>query len=303
MSGIPRKLHLDNAKEFHSEALRRGCAQHGIEIDYRPVRTPHYGGHVERLIGTLMGKVHLLPGTTFSDIRSKGKTDPENTAAMTLEEIERWIGHAIAGAYHQNLHRTIVTTPLAAWQAGIEAAVKSLDCRPPRPVSDPKRFFLDFLPLQRRQVRREGVRLNSIWYWSDVLRTLIEHPDKLIVRYNPRDLSRLFLQAPDGDYYDLTYADLRRPVISLWEHRLALKRLREQGLAAVDEDAIFRAVESMRDIADGATAQTKTMRRQRERRRNAEPSPDRPSVQNEVCSPEFLPPSESTELFKVEEWS
>jgi hypothetical protein len=27
-----------------------------------PVRTPHYGGHTERLIGTMMGKVHLLPG-------------------------------------------------------------------------------------------------------------------------------------------------------------------------------------------------------------------------------------------------
>ena len=55
-----------------SEALKRGCEQYGIEVDYRPVRTPHYGGHIERLIGTMMGKVHLLPGTTFSDVRAKG---------------------------------------------------------------------------------------------------------------------------------------------------------------------------------------------------------------------------------------
>jgi putative transposase len=228
--GISRDgLHLDNAKGFHSEALRRWCEQYGISVDYRPVRTPHYGGHIERLIGTLIGKVHLLPGTTFSDIRSKGSTNPENTASMTLEEIERWIGHTIAGVYHRDLHRTIVTTPLAAWQAGIEAAAKAPDCRALRPVSDPKRFFLDFLPLQRRHVRREGVRLNSIWYWFDILRTLIEHPDRLIVRYNPRDLSPLYLQAPDGNYYDLPYADLRRPVISLWEHRLALSACANKG--------------------------------------------------------------------------
>jgi putative transposase len=63
-SGVPRRLHLDNAREFHSEALRRGCEQYAIAVDYRPVRTPHYGGHIERLIGTMMGKVHLLPGTT-----------------------------------------------------------------------------------------------------------------------------------------------------------------------------------------------------------------------------------------------
>lgn len=86
--GIPERLHLDNAKEFRSEALKRGCEQYDIAIDHRPVRTPHYGGHIERLIGTMMGKVHLLPGTTFSDIRVKGDLDPEKTAAMTLDEVE-----------------------------------------------------------------------------------------------------------------------------------------------------------------------------------------------------------------------
>jgi hypothetical protein len=58
-----------NAREFRCEPLRRGCEQYGMGIDYRPVRTPHYSGHIGRLIGTMMGKGHLLPGTTFSDVR------------------------------------------------------------------------------------------------------------------------------------------------------------------------------------------------------------------------------------------
>jgi putative transposase len=37
MSGKPRLLYLDNAAEFKSEALRRGCEQHGIRLDYRPL--------------------------------------------------------------------------------------------------------------------------------------------------------------------------------------------------------------------------------------------------------------------------
>ncbi|MFC7738566.1 hypothetical protein ACFQX4_22800 [Roseomonas sp. GCM10028921] len=53
--GLPRCLHLDNAKEFRSEALPRGAAQYGIELRYRPPATPHWGGHIERLIGTMMG--------------------------------------------------------------------------------------------------------------------------------------------------------------------------------------------------------------------------------------------------------
>ena len=264
--GIPERLHLDNAKEFRSEALKRGCEQYSIAIDHRPVRTPHYGGHIERLIGTMMGKVHLLPGTTFSNIQEKGDLNPEKSAAMTLDEVERWLGHAIAGVYHRELHRGIGTTPLAAWERGIAGDGRALGRGEPTPVADPRRFLIDFLPVERRLVRREGVALHSIHYWADVLGAWIGHPERMVVRYDPRDLSRIHLLGPDGIYYDLSYRDLRRPPISLWEHRLALKRLREEGRSHVDEAAIFRTIEAMRGIADEAVLASKTARRQRERR-------------------------------------
>ena len=59
MSGKPRQLYLDNAAEFKSEALRRGCEQHGIVLAYRPKGLPHFGGIIERLIGTMMTMVHV----------------------------------------------------------------------------------------------------------------------------------------------------------------------------------------------------------------------------------------------------
>ena len=263
--GIPERLHLDNAKEFRSEALKRGCDQYGIAIDYRPVRTPHYGGHIERLIGTVMGKVHLLPGTTFSNIVEKGDLDPEESAAMTLDEVDRWLGHAIAGVYHQNLHRGLGITPLEAWRRGVVGHGETLGRGEPTAVVDARRFLIDFLPIERRLVRRDGLRLHSIVYWGDVLSTWIGDREPMIVRYDPRDLSRIYLLGPDGTYYDLAYRDLRRPPISLWEHRLALKRLREEGRALVNEAAIFSAVEAMRAIADEAVRSSKRARRQRER--------------------------------------
>jgi putative transposase len=266
VQGLFARLHLDNAKEFHSEALRRGCEQYGIAIDYRPVRTPHYGGHIERLIGTMMGKVHLLPGTTFSDVRAKGDLDPSRSAAMTLDEVEQWLTHAIAGVYHRNQHRALNMPPLAAWKLGILGDARTPGCGEPVAVGDPRRLLIDFLPMQRRLVRREGVSLHSIHYWSDVLTSWIGEQEKMIVRYDPRDLSRIYLLAPDGHYFDLSYSNLCRPPISLWEHRLALKRLREEGRAQVDETAIFRAIETMRHIADKAIVASKTARRQRERR-------------------------------------
>ena len=69
--GKPNTLYVDNAKEFHSKALERGCEVHGIKINYRPIGEPHYGGIVERVIGTFMQLTHQLPGTTFSNIFEK----------------------------------------------------------------------------------------------------------------------------------------------------------------------------------------------------------------------------------------
>lgn len=168
--GLFSRLHLDNAKEFRSEALRRGCEQYGIGIDYRPVRTPHYGGHIERLIGTVMGKVHLLPGTTFSNVSAKGDWDPEKTAAMTLPELERWLAHAIAGLYHRTVHRALGITPLAAWERGIVGDEATPGRGEPVTVADSRRLLIDFLPIERRPYppRRRVTALNSL---------LVRHPE------------------------------------------------------------------------------------------------------------------------------
>lgn len=168
--------------------------------------------------------------------------------------------------YHRDVHRALGTAPLAAWERGISGDATSLGRGNPVAVPDPHRFLIDFLPIEHRQIRREGIALHSVLYWSDLLRLWIGVPQKMIVRYDPRNLSRIYLLGPDGRYYDIPYRDLRRPPITLWEQRLALKRLREQGRSHVDESAIFRTIEMMRQITDGAVMATKTVRRQQERR-------------------------------------
>lgn len=67
VAGLPETLHVDNGSDFRSRAFKRGCEDAGIAINWRPPGKPRFGGHIERLIGTQMGKLHLLPGTTFSN--------------------------------------------------------------------------------------------------------------------------------------------------------------------------------------------------------------------------------------------
>ena len=102
--GKPSRIGVDNASEFHSAAFERGYAQHGIAIEWRPPGLPHFGGVVERVIGTLMQLVHALPGTTFSNPTQRGDYDSDKTACLTLEELERWLAVAITKYYHLRPH-------------------------------------------------------------------------------------------------------------------------------------------------------------------------------------------------------
>lgn len=151
MSGKPRSLYVDNAREFKSEALTRGCEQHGIELGYRPPGRPHYGGIVERVIGTAMRTIHELPGTTFSSPVERGQYDSEKLAALTLQELERWLALAVAN-YHGTIHSTLGQTPAGRWADAVAATGL------PATTANPTAFLVDFLPVVRCTLTRTGLR-------------------------------------------------------------------------------------------------------------------------------------------------
>lgn len=258
MHGLPATLHLDNAREFRSRALRLGCEQHGICIEHRPPGRPRYGGHIERLMGTLMRRLHTLPGTTFSSVAARGDYPAEERAVLTLAEIERVLALEVLGPYHNEVHSALGRTPAAAWAEGVASA-------PPRLPRHQDVFVLDFLPWEERVVRRDGLHLFRILYYHGALATLIGEPEcKVRVKYDPRDLSRVFAELPrvSGDgHVAVPCADLGRPPISLWEHRAAVRALREAGRRTVDEHAIFEAVAEQRRTLDEARERTRTTRR------------------------------------------
>jgi putative transposase len=255
--GLPRSIHVDNAREFHSDVLVRGCQEYGIQLEHRPVGRPHFGGHIERLIGTMMGAVHLLPGTTFSSVDQKGAYESEKRALLTLPELERWLALQIAGVYHLSVHSALGKTPMAAWQAGISNAKAPL-----RHPSDESEFFLNFLPAVPRQVRRDGIRLYNIRYWDNVLSPWagrLKQP--LFVKYDPRNLSRVYVRDLEGRHWPIPYADLRQPPVALWEIEEARKQLRQQGSGTPFEQAIFASILEQREIVKNSRSSSRQRRR------------------------------------------
>jgi putative transposase len=279
VQGKPRRLGVDNGSDFHSQAFERGCAQHGIAIEWRPPGRPHFGGVVERVIGTLMGLVHGLPGTTFSNVGQRGSYDSDKAACLTLDEVEHWLTIAVAKYYHQRPHEGLEgQTPLRRWQEGVTALVAEGGSVPiPR---DPRAYLVDFLPVLHRSLRRDGITIDHLTYFSSALRAWItarDRPDPILLRRDPRDLSRVFVyDSQDDSYLEVPTRDLSRPAISLWEHRLARRRLRLQHRGEVDEAALFAAIEEMRATERDAARLTRSARRNRVRRSAAPEQPAAP---------------------------
>jgi putative transposase len=268
--GLPMTLHLDNGAEFHSVALKRGCERYGIRLDYRPPGRPHYGGHIERYLGTLMRRIHGLAGTTMSNPAQRGKYASEAKASMTMAELEKWMALEIAGRYHQQVHRGLHAIPAQVWDRTIKHRRRPV-------ITNPARFVIDFLPAEVRRITKNGFQLGLIRYWDPLLNQMFPIGTRVLVRYDPRDLSKVYVPSTGvAEYLDVPYADLRRPPITRAELERARSILTEKGERHPTQDQIFAVTAAQRRIEDTSRQKTRRARRNTERR---------PPIANKVSKP------------------
>lgn len=275
--GVMKSIHADNAGEFHGKMLERACLEYGIELNFRPVATPNYGGHIERLLGTVLKEIHTLPGTTFSNTKDRKYYDSEGKACFTIRELEVWLANYIVGVYHQRVHAGIKTTPLARWKEGIHGSSTQIGVGLSQPIENVLKLKLDFMPFVERTIHRQGVVIDQIWYYSEVMRPWIQCYEDSNARYrqlrkfafkrDPRDISAVYFYDPDlKDYFLIPYRDATHPPLTIWEHNRILNDLKARGIAEVNEAVIFDTYAQMRHIEDTAKGNTAAVRR----RKNAE---------------------------------
>ncbi len=273
-------LHMDNAREFRGKVLRRACLDYGIDLQLRPVKTPHYGGHIERLMGTLAEELRKLDGTTFANPKEKGSYDSAKEATMTFSEFERYIVTWIVKVYNAKPHSALDMSPNAAWDLKatqrMEGEPSGLVRGPPK---DPERLRLDFMRFEHRQVDRSGIRLDNITYWDEVLKLRIDELDpdhkkqkrKFLVRQDPRDITRIWFLDPDTQKYKcIPTRNLGRPAVSLWEWRAIAQHRKDHGKATFDEDAMFKTLAELRKAREDSLDKTKAARKHHQRAKTAE---------------------------------
>lgn len=274
--GMMSTIHVDNGAEFRSDNFRNACVMNNISLEYRPVKQPRYGGHIERLLGTLASEIHDVPGTTFSSVKEREGYDSEKHSVMTKSEFEKWLVTLICKVYHQRKHNGISMLPSRRWELGIFGGAGVQGRGLPQQPADRLSLLLDFLPTFRRTIQPYGVEIGGRRYYADVLRPWINAADvrepggkrHFVFRRDPRDISVVWFRDPElRQYFRIPFANQSLPPMSIWEHRQARERLKAEGLKAVDDGQLMRALTELREQVEQAKEKTKRARRQSQRRR------------------------------------
>lgn len=299
--GLMRTIHMDNAREFRGRMLEGACQKYGIDIEFRPVKQPHFGGHIERLIGTFMKEIHDLPGTTFSNPKEKGQYDPEAKAAMTLGEFEQWLATFITGVYHVRTHSALGISPLEKYRQGILGDGDHPGTGLPPKILDEHNFRLDFMPYIERTIQEYGVAIDGIRYYRDVLNPWINAllpgkgkiKRKFMFRRDPRDISKIWFLDPElNEYFEIPYRNTSLPSVSLWDLKESRRRLKEEG-HKIDERSLFETYDRLNRIEEQAVEKSKKARRKsqskRERLASKKSTPTSGSSPEVPASPETLP--------------
>ncbi|ACO04294.1 MAG TPA: hypothetical protein DEP48_00590 [Persephonella sp.] len=265
--GVPKSLHLDNAKEFHSRALKDFCDMYQIEINYRPKGSPHFGGHIERFMRTLNEEMHNLPGTTFSNKTYRENYNSEKHSAYTLFELEKYIASYIVNIYHKKKHSSLGISPEEKYKKGIfDEKNRSIGLPPIIPTDEIERIRISLLPTVYRSIQKDGISLFGIKYFSESLKKYInlERNKKYTIKYDPMDLSKIYLwDSSIEHYFEIPYRNTLNPKITLSELKQVKKYLSKKKIDQKNEVNIFKEFKKLREIEKEAVKKSKKVRRKK----------------------------------------
>ncbi len=273
--GFMDTLHADNGADFRAGALIEACRINEIDLQWRPVNKTNYGGHIERLIGTLMKAIHSIPGTTFSNIRERFEYDSEGNACMTFHELELWLAIFITKIYHKQKHSTLGMSPEDKWEEGVFGTQNKAGIGlPPRPT-DPETLLIDFLPMKKRKIQKTGVHINSLKYYDFVLKSFIgeedsnnDKPNEYTFRIDPNDIGYIwFYDEKSKLYHKISLANRAIPSMSLSEYKAIKAKLTPLQKSAATDAQIIQAHEELREMVKISVKKTKKVRRAEEKKK------------------------------------
>lgn len=194
IAGLPETIHVDSNSFFGRRAFVRACRDAGIETIWSEPAGAGFGAHIEELVGSRLGHVPLIANVGPMERGERDLYVGPHVQRLTLRALESRIGGEIAGVYHSRKHRDLGRAPLTIWRKHMRPDLlrMPLDC---------VNFRLSLLPEDEGALEEDGLRLFGRLYWSRAIADdFAAGRKRLEARYDPRDLSRIFVRRPSGRF-------------------------------------------------------------------------------------------------------
>ena len=169
---LPQTLVVDGGKEFRSHYFEALLNSYGCHKKYRPWAKPRYGAVIERLFGTANTTfLYNLQGNTQASKVARQMTkavNPKNQALWQLPDLYDYLCEWAYEVYDQETHPTLLQSPRAAWEMGLDVAGQ----REHRRIRYDDVFQVLTLPGSPRETalvsRNHGIQFHYLLYWNDV---------------------------------------------------------------------------------------------------------------------------------------
>lgn len=192
---MPSIIVVDKGSDFQSIYFDTLLAVNKVIKKVRPKADPKFGSVIERLFGTINTTLiyNLLGNTqaTKHNIRlNTPEIDPKKNAVWTLELLYEAMKEFVYKIYDNTHHITLNNSPKEVFTQGLKLS----GLRKQTFITDFELFKMLTLPSTRGEgkakVQPVGyIQINTFRYWNDILRNPKFIGRKVMVRYDPFDIS------------------------------------------------------------------------------------------------------------------
>ena len=253
--GLPETIVVDNGKEFYSTSFEDACLSLGIVIQYCPPKMPWYKSAIERYFGAL--NTQLLshqPGKTFAKFMQQNDYDSKENAVISFDALQEILHIFIVDIYNQSSHPQLSSPRQKVWS-------KAIASFPPALPSSKNELKVLIGAIVERTVTRRGIEFEGLIYnCSELarLRSELEKSTKTKVKYDPTDLSRVYvLDSLSCQFIEVPALHQEYTQgLTLWQHKV-IKQLARIEADKIDIVALALAKEKIQTIVEGEWKKTK----------------------------------------------
>lgn len=191
---LPQILVVDEGSGLNSDRFKAFLAQYSITKVERPLAKPDAATAIERLFGmTDTNFIEDVLDHTQNDEKLRAMTrtvDPDPRARWPLEVFYKRLCEWCYEVYDNCPHPALGQTPREAYEAGMLLS----DVRSSYMIPYNETLRMLTLPMRRnaKVFPGRGVKVNHLFYWSDVFRSPEVENAAVPIGYDPADLSHVY---------------------------------------------------------------------------------------------------------------